>query len=71
MELETQLIVAGRLGYLNAEQMDGLLVICGRIKHMLYKLMLSVSEVPPIRPHRATENVERLAGDGRQGTGDV
>ncbi len=68
MEVETQLIVAGKLGYSNAEQMDPLLATCGRIKSMLYRLMQSISEAPPTRPRRATENAERVAGDRERET---
>jgi four helix bundle protein len=70
LEMETQLIIADRLGYINPGQLDPLLATCGRIKSMLYRLMQSITNIPPSRPRRTTENIERLAGDGGRETGD-
>jgi four helix bundle protein len=46
MEVETQLLIASKLDYLDSTGFNSLLDTCGRIKQMLYRLMDSLSDVP-------------------------
>ena len=46
MEVETQLLIASKLNYLDGEVLKSLLATCGRIKQMLYRLMNSLSDAP-------------------------
>jgi four helix bundle protein len=50
MEVETQLLIACKLDYLDSEGLNSLLDTCGRIKQMLYRLMNSLSDVPAPAP---------------------
>jgi four helix bundle protein len=44
MEVETQLVIASKLEYVDAHQLNLLLESCNRIKQMLYRLIESLSE---------------------------
>jgi four helix bundle protein len=64
MEVETQLVIATKLGYLDRASIDILLANSGRVKQMLYKLMQSLTASVPAPP------VPRKTGNGRRVTGN-
>jgi four helix bundle protein len=46
MEVDTQLIIASRLGYVNVQQLSELSALADRVRQMLYRLLTSISDTP-------------------------
>jgi four helix bundle protein len=71
MEVETQLVIAERLGYLEAAHLKKLLDRSGRVKSMLYRLMQSITDAPaPKPPIRSSLSGRRGTGNGGPETGN-
>ena len=74
MEIETQLVIAANLGYLDRERLGRLSGMCKRVSQMLYRLLQAISDTPlPAQcQHDAeTKNEKPPAANVERGTRNV